>query len=193
MFSIVIPTYTANFDLEEMAYKCAMSYKDHCDELIICEDGQMFSQKLKDVCTTYIYNHNNVGFTKNVNRGWRYAQGDYVAIASSDTYLVSGDPRDLCVPNKATSPIIENQSIPNLAGPFFVTPKSITEKLGYLKEELRTYYSDTEYDERVKDCFQKVESVVIHHHQAQSVTVAGVEGGDEVIRDRASYESLSKL
>lgn len=188
MFSIVIPTYSISKELIEMAYKCAQSYKKYTKDLIICEDGGEFSQELFNIADTYIYNKDNVGFTKNVNRGWKYAQGDYVAIASSDTYLVSGDPRKLCIPGTVTSPLIENQDIHALAGPFWVTPKEVTKERGYLREEMVTYFSDTEYDERVVDIFQKVPEVVIHHHQAQTVTVAGIEGDSN--KDRYNYDKI---
>jgi len=190
MFTIVVPTYTANEELEEMALRCIKSYRKFCDEIIVCEDGMKFSPKLMAMADTYIYNWHNKGFTTNVNRGWKFAQGDYVGIVSSDTYLVSGDPRDLCIEGKVTSPIIENQSIENLAGPFWVSPKTVTKDLGYLIEGMKTYYSDTEYDLRVKTYFQKVPSVVIHHLGAQSVTVSGQEGKME--QDKEVYDSLSK-
>jgi GT2 family glycosyltransferase len=188
--SIVIPTYTINKELNEMAYKCAQSYRKYVDDLIICEDGGNFSEELMSITDSYIYNKNNVGFTKNVNRGWKYAQGDYVAIVSSDTYLVAGDLNNLCIPGKVTSPIIENQNIEALAGPFFVTPKSVTKKIGYLNEKMKTYYSDTEYDNRTRDIFQKVLSVIIKHDHARTVTAAGVEGGEENARDGEIYKNL---
>ena len=190
--SIVIPTYTLDKRLEDMALAAVKSYRYFADELIVCEDGGHYSPALLAQCDTYIYNWKNAGFTKNVNRGWRFATGDYVAIVSSDTYLVEGNPRHLMVKDKVTSPVVVNQNIPRLAGPFFVTPKEITKKLGYLREEMRTYASDSEYDERTKDIFQKVSDVTIFHHQAQTVRVAGVEGGEEMERDRKAYELISK-
>lgn len=190
MFTIIIPTYTANLALENMAVRCAQSYRPYCDDMIICEDGQNYSKRLMKIADTYIYNRKNLGFTGNVNRGWRFSSSEYVGIVSSDTYLLHGNPRDLCIPNKVTSPLIENQRIENLAGPFWVTPKSITEKVGYLIEGMKTYYSDTEYDNRVAKYFKKVPNVVIRHHGAQSVTVAGVEGKME--EDKKVYDSLPK-
>lgn len=190
MFTIIIPTYTANKYLEDMAVRCAQSYRPYCDDMIICEDGQNYSKQLMKIADTYIYNRKNLGFTGNVNRGWRFSPSEYVGIVSSDTYLVHGNPRDLCIPNKVTSPLIENQRIENLAGPFWVTPKSITEKVGYLIEGMKTYYSDTEYDRRVAKYFKKVPSVVIRHHGAQSVTAAGLEGN--MVEDKKVYDSLPK-
>jgi len=192
MLTVVIPTYTLDKELEEMALDAVKSYRYGVDELIVCEDGGHYSPELMAKCDTYIYNWKNEGFTKNVNRGWKYAHGDYVIIASSDTHLVKGSLRDLMVGGKVTSPIIVNQVIPRLAGPMFCTPREITDRIGYLREEMRTYCSDSEYDERTKDMFQKVSSVEIWHRQAKTVKKAGVEGGSEIKKDREAYEALSK-
>lgn len=188
--SVVIPTYTLDKKLEAMALEAVRSYRYDADELIVCEDGGGYSPELMAKCDTYIYNWKNEGFTKNVNRGWRFATGDFVVIASSDTYLTTGGLRSLMVSGKVTSPVVVNQNIPRLAGPLFCTPKEITKKLGYLREEMRTYASDSEYDERTKDIFQKVPSVEIWHHQARTVTIAGVEGGKEMEKDRIAYQKL---
>lgn len=188
--SVVIPCYTINHDLEELAVTAAVSYREQADELIVVEDGGMFSRELFDLADIYIRYKENKGFTVNVNRGWKIASGDYVAIASSDTFLVGGCLEDLCVPGKVTSPTIENQYIPRLAGPFFVVPKEVTKERGYLMEEMRTYSSDSEYDNRTADIFQKVDSVTIHHMMAQTVKAAGVEGGEEQQKDREIYANL---
>ena len=55
---------------------------------------------------------------------------------------------------------------------------------------MKTISSDVEYAARVKDIFQKVSSVKIYHEQAQSVTVAGIEGGEEQNRDSKIYAKL---
>lgn len=190
--SMVIPTYTQNKKLEELAIWCATSFRKYVDELIIIEDGQMFSHKLAFLADTYIYKSQNSGFTKNVNDGWKFAHGEYVMIVNSDTQLASGDLNDLCIPGKVTSPLIKNQEIERLAGPFWVVPRTVADERGYLLEELKTYSSDSEYDERVKDIFQKVPSVQIYHEMAQSVTAAGIEGGEEQERDRQIYAQLQR-
>lgn len=188
--SVVIPCYTLNHELEEMALTAANCYRRDADELIIVEDGGIVSKDLAQIADVYIHFKDNGGFSVNVNRGWKYAHGDFVAIASSDTMLISGNLKDLCVPGKVTSPTIENQFIPRLAGPFFVVPKEVTKERGYLIEELRTYSSDSEYDQRTADIFQKVDSVVIYHQMAQTVKAAGVEGGAEAARDQETYQRL---
>lgn len=188
--SIVIPTFTIDEALEKMALEAIKSYRYYADELIITEDGGKYSPQMMALADTYIYNHKNGGFTVNVNRGFRYASSDFIAIVSSDTYLLEGNPRDLCIPGKVTSPEIRNQNIDLLAGPFFVVPKEVRDERGYLREEMRTYSSDSEYEKRVADIFERVPSVLIFHHQAKTVTAAGVEGGKEQRKDREAYQKL---
>lgn len=191
MLSIVIPTYTLNSYLENMAMCAVESYKGQ-GEIIVVEDGQMYSQKLMDMADTYIYNKENVGFTKNVNRGWRYATGEWVGIISSDTYLVSGNLKDMCIKGKVTSPEVINQTnITGLTGSFFIVHNSITKDRGYLIETMRTYYSDEEYANRTRDVFEKVNSVKIFHHMAQSVSTSNKDKTDSET-DRIAYENLSK-
>ncbi|MCL4419165.1 glycosyltransferase [Patescibacteria group bacterium] len=190
--SLVVPTYTLNTHLQELALLAVASYRDFVDELIVCEDGGMFCPYFMQLADTYIYNKENAGFSVNVNRGWRFATGDFVMIANSDTQLMSGNLRDLCVPGKVTSPEISNQFIDRLAGPFWCAPKDVTAKRGYLMEEMRIYSSDSEYDERIKDIFQKVPSVKLFHEQAQTVSAAGVEGGEQQAIDRQIYAQLKQ-
>lgn len=187
---MVIPCYTLNSGLEEMAIRCALSYKDQVDELIITEDGGMLSIDLFELADIYIYSKDNGGFTKNVNRGWKMATGDYVMVPSSDTQLSGGRLVDLCIPGKVTSPEVTNQYIDRLAGPFWCTPKEITEQYGYLREEMHTYSSDSEYDNRMAHIFQKVPSVKIFHEMARTVSTAGVEGGVQQQKDREAYQKL---
>ena len=188
--SVMIPTYTISDELEELAIRCALSYRGQVDQLIICEDGGRFSKDLMSLSDIYAFNKDNVGFTANVNRGWSLATGEFVFIVNSDTFLLKGKLKDLCIPGKVVSPLLKNQYIDRLAGPFWVTPRTVTKERGMLMEELKTYFSDSEYDERVKDIFQKVESVEIYHHQAKTVSAAGVEGGEEQQRDREIYANL---
>lgn len=188
--SLVIPTFTITKQLEDLAIAALLSYREQVDEIIVSEDGGMFSNKLFYFADYYLYSNINGSFTKNVNRGWKVATGDYVAIANSDTELISGNLSDLCIPGKVTSPEIINQYIDRLAGPFWVAPKEITKERGMLMEEMRTYCSDSEYDNRMADIFQKVPSVRLFHHQAQTVTAAGKEGHEEQARDNDIYHDL---
>lgn len=188
--SLVIPTYTITKELEELAIRACLSYREQVDELIISEDGGFESNNLKQLADIYIYNKNNRGFTANLNCGWRVAVGDFVMLVNSDTTLHQGKLEDICIPNRVTSPEIVSQYIPYLAGPFFCVPKEITKERGYLMEEMKTYSSDSEYDTRVRDVFQKVPSVRIYHEMMQTVKAVGIEGGIEQERDRQIYAKL---
>ena len=190
--SLIIPTYLINKHLEELAIRCVLSYREQVDELIITENGGFFSPELYKLADYYILGKENTGFTKNVNRGWINAKGDYVMIVSSDTFLLKGNLVDLCIPGKVTSPIIGNQYIPFLAGCFWCAPKEVTKERGYLMEEMRTYCSDSEYDVRVRDIFQKVDSIKVFHEQAQTVKAAGEEGGEAQRKDREIYQKLKE-
>lgn len=190
--TVVIPAYTITDKLKELLINAVNFYRDGADQLIVVEDGGGYVPEIRNKVDLYALYPENKGFTANVNRGWDLSDGDYTAIVSSDTYLMRGDLHDLCIPGKVTSPHIVNQGIDRLAGPFFVVPKEIKEERGMLLEDLHTYSSDSEYDHRVKDIFQKVPSVEIFHHMAQTVTPAGVEGGDRQRIDREIYQRLIK-
>jgi hypothetical protein len=173
MFSMVIPTYTVNDDLERLTLRAIRSYRYFIDQLIVCEDGGRYSPQVMSLADIYIYRHGNKGFTKTVNDGWRMSDGDFTAIVNNDTYLYEGDLRKLCIPGKVTSPEIMNQTIPRLAGNFWVTPREIKEERGVLMEEMKMYCSDSEYDNRVADIFQKVSEVKIFHAISQTVGTTG--------------------
>lgn len=190
--SLCIPSYTINKHLEELTIRCALSVRDQVDQLIISEDFGMFSPELYKLSDLYILGKYNVGFSKNVNRAWRNADGDFVIILNSDTELLKGNLSDLCIEGRVTSPLIANQEIPYLAGPCWCAPREVTKKYGYLNEEMRTYASDSDYDHRVRHIFKKVSSVKFYHEMMQSVKAAGVEGGEEQRRDNEIYQRLKE-
>jgi len=174
MLTLVIPTYTKDEKLERMTFDFATTYKQQGANIVICEDGQIKSKWLLDLADYYIYNKENVGFTKNVNRGWKYALAsgaDYVAIVNSDTYWMSGRLEDLCVPDRITSPILENQTFPHpqLRGSFFVVPKTVSDRVGFLDESMKTYFSDQDYANKTMDIFKEIESVRVYHLCAESM------------------------
>jgi hypothetical protein len=188
MFSMVIPTFTMTEDHEKLTLRAIKSYRNAVDELIVCENGGRFSPQVMALADVYLYSHQNMGFTKNVNRGWKLSTGDYCAIVNNDTYLYEGDLHDLLIPDRVTSPEIMNQSIPFLAGPFWVTPKKIRDERGLLMEEMRNYCSDSEYDNRVRDVFQKIGTVKIFHAISQTVRLSGEI--DKSGEDEAIYKAL---
>lgn len=185
-----MPTLTLNSDLEEMAEWGLDSYRPYVDEIIVVEDGGNYSEKLRKLADIYVYCQKNSGFTKSVNRGWSLSSGDFTAIANSDTDLIEGDLRDLCIPWHITSPKTENVGVPLLAGHFFVVPRELKEKYGMLDERLKMYVSDSEYEGRIKHAVKQVPSVVIWHENQATTRVAGV-GEKEREEDRNTYERIT--
>ena len=99
------------------------------------------------------------------------------------------------IPQRVRSRLIElfeNQFIEYLAGPFWVTPKDVRDKYGMLREEMRTYASDSEYDNRIRGIFKRVDTVKVMHHIMRTVVPAGVEGGEEAAKDQVAYRKLKK-
>lgn len=192
--SLVIPTYTISQELEELAVSCILSYAADMavKEIIVSEDGGFFSPQLMELADIYIYHKGNSGFTANVNRGWRQATGDFTAIVNSDTRLKEGELADLCIPGKVASPEILGQHIDFLAGPFFVVPEEIKKERGMLNEAMKNYSSDSDYDHRVRDIFEKVSSVKVYHEIAATVDVAGVNSPENQKKDDRIYKKLIK-
>lgn len=167
--SLVIPTYTLNTELEQMALKAVESYRPHVDEIVVSEDGGLKSDALAQAADTYVYQAHK-GFTANVNTGWREAHEEYVAIANSDTRHYKGKLTALCLPGRVTSPAIAPISNPNgrnpiteLWGAFFVVPRDVRRERGMLDERMSLFMSDIEYGLRVFDLYTYVASVQIEH------------------------------
>jgi glycosyltransferase involved in cell wall biosynthesis len=182
--SLIVPTYTINKELEMLASMCLSSFFDQVDEIIVSEDGGFYSPEIERLCNVYIYSHDNVGFTKNVNRAWKLATGDYFAIVNSDVTYLSGNIKDLCVPGKVTSPETRGQPTPKMAGHFFVVPKEIKEKYGTLDESMKMFCSDADYEKRIGEIFQKVSSVEILHGLNKTINAAGITNGTQLTEDR---------
>lgn len=192
VLSMVIPTFTFNKDLEDMTERCILSYLDQVDELIVVEDAGMFSINLQKLADTYVYHKTNLGFTKNANLGWKITTGNFVAIVNSDTYLVEGNLRDLCIPGKVTSPLYKNQDWGGqeggLSGSFFVVPREIFESRGILNEEMHTWRSDSEYNDRTQDIFERVPTVVVYHEIEATNRAVGRVTEEERERDNLAYD-----
>ena len=187
--SLVIHCFKADKDLEAVAMDAARSYRDQVDELIIAEDGGMYSKELARIADIYIYSKENRGFTANVNNGWRVARGDYCMIVNSDTTLKLGKLSNLCIPGTVTSPLVRNHEVPYLSGAFFVVPTTVRDQRGVLWEDFKMYYSDSEYDLRVDDIFKQVPKVEIHHQICTTVRATGKEGMSAA-EDKLKFEEF---
>src|SRR5438552_18935704 len=84
LLSVVVPHWPIDEEVDAALADCLASLPHDCEKLVIVNEG--------------------TGYARNVNRGLRLAQGEYVAVVGNDTRVVDGNVYDLCVPNVATSP-----------------------------------------------------------------------------------------
>jgi GT2 family glycosyltransferase len=190
--SLVIPAYTITKEIEKLTLECINSFVDSVDEVIVSEDGGFYSPEIEAFSNLYIYSHQNVGFTKNVNRGWKNATGDFVMIANSDTSLSSGNLKDLCVHGQVTCPETRGEPTPGLSGHFFCVPREIIEERGMLNESMKMFCSDTEYESRIKDILVHIPEVKIFHEVNKTIDAAGVNDGRQLEIDRDVFNSIQK-
>ena len=155
--SVVIPTCSTTPELAEIALKCAMSYRDHVDELIITEDANVYLKELHDISDRYVL-HPNLGYGINTNVGWKLATGDFALVVNSDTEYLDGSLGDLCVAGTITSPqVIEhNWTNANISGACFCVPRNIFDPGGYFGGNEN---ADTELFNRYE--YMKVQKLVV--------------------------------
>lgn len=165
--SLVVPTYSANDKLTDMAIACVESYLPQVDEVIVAEDSDIFNQRLHDLADVYIM-HPNVGYSANTNMAWKLATGDFALVVNSDTTLASGNIKDLCKPWTLCSPhMIENSSHSNanVSGACFCVPRDV-----YKEDKFDEHYpfanADTALFARYKDMkvnFEVINTVSVNH------------------------------
>lgn len=185
--SLVVPTYTTSLRLEKLALECIESHRGKVDEIIVVEDGGRYSKKLREAADVYVYSGANRGFTKTINRGWLLASYDYTIFANSDTKLIQGNLRDICIPDWVSCPTIKEKN--GGLGCYWVVPRSIKEKYGMLDERFRMFASDNDYYERIKHIFRVDERVVISHVKAASLKKQKTFKEDGVL-DAARYDKV---
>jgi glycosyltransferase involved in cell wall biosynthesis len=182
--SVVIPAFSLNEELMKIALCCAKSFRDCVDEIVISEDADVYWKELHDISDNYLI-HPRLGYTKNVNMGWKVARGEYVMQVSADCELLRGNPRDLCVSDRVYSPrVIASESDPpwgRLSGACWVAPRSVTDVVGMLDETTDWAHSpDVEYFQRLNtrnNCCGTEYSVVLRHAAASPGPFVRASGG----------------
>ena len=168
--------------------KIALDSYRNCDELILVENGG----KANYNCDTYVRHKTNLDFTKGVNSIFKIARGDYILFCANDTYLEKGNIRDLCIPDTVTSPIISTQNFNTpISGSSFCVPKNVLDKVGMLDESMETYYSDTEFIDRLnyfKIKMTFVSSVVVYHYVSKTVNATNKNNSQITSRDFEFYK-----
>lgn len=102
--TIVIPAWSGTDELVEMTSKLVKTVRPMCDEIIVCEDGGIYSGQIEDLVDKYLYHRWNIGDLRNSVLGMWMASGDFIGIVNSDVTIDRGSLRDLCVPGHVCSP-----------------------------------------------------------------------------------------
>jgi len=142
---MVIPAWSGTQELTDMLVRCMKSFQSQVDELIVTDDSNIYHQEIHGLADIYLL-HKKLGYTKNINLGWKIATGDFVALVNSDTELISGSLGDLCVPGVLAYPILNEVPNPNpqMCGPFFVLPRNLFEKYGMF--DIQFYDDGADYE-----------------------------------------------
>jgi hypothetical protein len=130
--TIVIPTYSdGHHGWCDMAAENARVWKEHCDELIISEDG-LYCEKLHHLADVYVM-HPRLWVADNINLGWEIALArgaDYVLLMDSDVKYFYGDVRELCIPGAIGVPAVIQHPDSVSVAPMLCVPKEVTAKMG---------------------------------------------------------------
>jgi len=200
--SIAFNAYTVNGVTEEMAIGAIRSFRPHVDEIVFSEDGGIESTAIRGLVDQYIW-HENLGSCRCTNIGWNFANddADFVINAQTDTSYVSGNLRDLCLPDKITNPLIVDKdgmrTISNFNGDqhseFFCVPRLMKEKYGTFDERMRNYHHEFLYFDKIVPDWKQVESVVVCHLGHGTINQLVKQGWDErryLARDWQIYQEI---
>lgn len=85
--SVVMPCYINSDHLVDLT-KATLASLGTVKELIIVDDASPIGGGyLRSVADIYIRNRDNLGYARSVNRGFKQASGDYIAVANNDIRL----------------------------------------------------------------------------------------------------------
>lgn len=150
---IVIPVYNTN-DLEPIVLRCLYSIQNTTDRpMCIVDDGSpkklLFDVSGEDVL---IRSGENEGYTAAVNTGLKYAMTkknhNVFIVANSDLYIRSPLEWDWvsdCKEHTIVSPKTSDEGEGGFFGSLWAVHRTVIEKIGYLNEQMRHFFSDTEY------------------------------------------------
>lgn len=151
--SIIIPFYFSDIDKYQVYAKCFDSYEEFKKpnfELIVIDDCSPTEHDFKVTKR----NKKNLGFTGTVNEGLKTATGDILVVANDDIVFnqeimekldtIKDD--QICLPTW-TGEIVSND---DRFGFFWGMTRKTFEKLGYLDESMKHYFSDLDYYMRTK-------------------------------------------
>ena len=151
---------------EEALERCLHSLKGQYDELIlVINDG--------------------IGFGAAVNRGLKWASGDFLLIVNNDTVLRKGKLKDLFLNDRVTVPLIQGQPDwkPRC---FYCMPRSVYEKVGGYDERFEIGYFEDD------DLIKRWELAKISIEQVKAIEVIHQDGGGLTIKQLGEEENFNR-
>lgn len=129
--SVIIPAWSQSPRLIDMTINLCNQVRPMCDEIIVSEDGT-YNKEIERAADIYSYDHRRFGHVLNLNNGFEFSSGDYLALIDNDVSIEKGNLRDLCVPGKIIYPewneedwqaYLPVQPYRNFSQWFFVIPR----------------------------------------------------------------------
>ncbi len=166
--SVVIPLYYCDHSLYKVISDCLKSIKEHYPSLsvIVIDDASPLDH---DFPVT-VRNAVNLGYTATVNKGIKLA-GDTFIVCNDDVVIKAGDFDHFSSMEGLGIWVVQDSAgtPDDTFGCCWGTTKETIEKVGYLNEEYKHYFSDRDYYERVKALdipIYKDFSTVIEHKES---------------------------
>lgn len=146
--SFVIPHWPLDPEVDESLRACLRSLPSDAEKIVVVNEG--------------------TGFAYNVNRGIRLAAGDWIAVVTNDSHVVSGNVYDLCIPGTVTSPLVLDKpgvEPGGFHGAFWVAPRDVLERIGPLDERFEgAFFEDNDLLARLHESgipTQQIPTVVV--------------------------------
>lgn len=121
--SLVIPYYHSDDEKPGVLCGAVGSMIKFVDELIVV------SEKLDNLATK-------------INRGMRQATGDFIIVTNDDVVLTTDNLQELCIPDKVTTPHINDGSAKLFHGHAWCMPRHIYTIVGDIFEGYNGFYFD---------------------------------------------------
>lgn len=158
--SIVIPIYAPNPIAESFINNCIYTLRKKTPlggyELILVDDGSQIRMPIVSTADIAIYKLENTGFTNTVNLGLKVASGDVIVVANDDVEFRARwmesllDLYDRGEKVGITS-LTASDEPPgsNRFGSIWSVRQKVIDKVGLLDEEMKHYFSDLDFHNRL--------------------------------------------
>lgn len=171
MVDIIIPLYICDQSLYPIVDRCfeAIGEIKGNYSLLVVDDASPFEHYFP----VDIQNKENLGFTATVNKGLRASTADVVVVMNDDVTLTQEcfDRFAAMTGCQIASPMDTAASTDDRFGSCWAITREALNKLGYLNEEYRNYWSDMDYYQRAKEAgidVIKWNSIILEHPESST-------------------------